>query len=111
MITAITYQYQFSRKYDNENLQYVNPMSTTKQLEELLDKDAEVAANTHRLVAALNRIIDGKNNTIPDAINSSGNEIIDLFVAFLGKPPRVTNVTKKRRRYSLCGLTVHEEDI
>lgn len=110
MITAITYQSQFSRKFDNKRIKYANPNCTTEELEAMLKRDAEVTHSVYLLVAELNKYMEQSNNaTENDEVERP--TVAELFKNYFGEWPRMTQVTKKRRRYSMYGLTVHEETI
>lgn len=100
MITSVTFQNSTSKNYINHSLQTVHVYGekTTFDLHDYLQDEVEFIKNVMAIVSALNK--DLKNGKVLNILEGLGYKNLDCRV-----------LKKKKRSYSLMGLTIHEEDI
>lgn len=98
MITAITFQFAYNKKYLNKELvTSIYEDRSTEQLQEILLGDIIFLSKVHTLVSRLNS--DLLTCRIPEIIE----EIFNMKVT-------PTKKTKHTRTYFIGGITIHEQD-
>lgn len=100
MITAITFQWMHSKKYDNESLvlNHTYGDRTTDDLLTVLRNDLIIYQKMIDIVADINR----------DLANADVKSVIQFHTN--GELPNIRHKTKTKRVYHYGGLAIHEDD-